>query len=193
MSNWYRQRKARLYPYEKEILAQYPKTTRGAGIYILTRKDKEENRAYIGQSIHVLQRIAEHMVDYDSHIDRSLKIYGLKTILNPKGWKLESYICDTSKLDSEETSRVAEYIAKGYDVYNKTSGGQGAGKRKIAEYQERKGYRQGVEIGRQRAVKEVAELFTKVDYEIKPKQTKAGTDSVNSVKAYDKIKALLEV
>lgn len=160
-ASWYRQRKAILYPYEREILTQYPKTPKGNGIYVLTRKKDNQNVAYIGQSIHVLQRIAEHMVDYKEHIDRSLKIYGLKTILNPQGWKLESIECNRDKLDIVETNYVADYIKKGYKVYNKTSGGQGEGKRKIAEYKEPKGYRKGVEYGYLKARKEIAKLFEK--------------------------------
>ena len=187
-ANWYRQRKAILYPYEKAISEQCPKTPTGSGIYILTRKEDGENKAYIGQSIHVLQRIAEHMVDYDSHIDRSLKIYGLKTILNPKGWKLESYVCDISKLDSEETSCVAEYIAKGYEVYNKTSGGQGEGKRKIAQYKEAKGYRKGVEYGYLKARKDIAKLFDKNLVAVIN-----GSTNKNKEKALEKFKEFIKV
>lgn len=189
--NWYRQRKAILYPFEREILTQYPKTPKGCGIYVLTRKENGELKAYIGQSIHTLQRMAEHMVDYNSHIDKSLKIYGLKTILNPQGWKLESIECDRDKLDIVETNYVADYIKKGYDVYNKTSGGQGVGKRQIAEYKERKGYRQGTEIGYKRAVKDISELLARVEFTVKPKLTQKGTESVNSVKAVERLKEIL--
>ena len=49
------------------------------------------------------------MIDYKGHIDRSLKIYGLKTILNPKGWKLETIECEKAKLDIIETNYIADY------------------------------------------------------------------------------------
>ena len=160
-ANWYRQRKAILYPYEKAILEQYPKTPTGSGIYVLTRSENGKNKAYIGQSIHILQRMAEHMIDHKGHIDKSLKIYGLKTILNPKGWKLETIECEKAKLDIVETNYIAYYEKNGYEVYNKTSGGQGEGKRKIAEYKEAKGYRKGVEYGYLKARKEIAKLFEK--------------------------------
>jgi hypothetical protein len=192
-ASWYRQRKAILKTYEKAILEQYPKTPTGSGIYVLTRSENGKNKAYIGQSIHILQRMAEHMIDHKGHIDKSLKIYGLKTILNPKGWKLEAIECEKAKLDIVETNYIAYYEKNGYEVYNKTSGGQGEGKRKIAEYKEAKGYRQGTEIGYKRAVKDISELLARVEFTVKPKLTQKGTESVNSVKAVEKFKEILGV
>ena len=74
--------------YKKAILEQYPKTPNTSGIYILTRKKDNDKCVYVGQSIHILQRI-RHMVDYKGYIDTSLSTHGLKSILNPfKRWNL---------------------------------------------------------------------------------------------------------
>ena len=161
MNNYFKQRMAILDTYKRAILNQYPNTPKDSGIYFLTRKKDDKNCIYIGQSIHILQRIAEHIFDHKGYIDNSLKEHGLKTLLNPKGWKLDFIECDKTELDFLEKKYIAEYQIKGWKVYNKTSGGQGVGKEKIAEFKEPKGYRKGTEYGYKKAQKEIAKLFEK--------------------------------
>ena len=180
----YRQRMAILETYKKAILEQYPKTPNTSGIYILTRKKDNDKCVYVGQSIHILQRIAEHMVDYKGYIDTSLSTHGLKSILNPKGWNLQFIECETSELDCLESKYIDEYKKAGYTVYNKTSGGQGVGKEKIAEYKPAKGYRQGLEQGKKNTVKELNGILKYFDLTLKK-------DNKLSQRALEKFNKLL--
>ena len=182
-----RQRMAILETYKKAILEQYPKTPLGSGIYILTRQNKDkENCVYVGQSIHILQRIAEHMYDYKGWIDTSLTTHGLKSILNPKGWNLKCLEFDKSELDLQESKYIEEFLKAGYNVYNLTSGGQGKGKEKIAEFKPRKGYNDGKQYGRRQLAKElkhIADNYLVIDLK---------KDNKSSQKALEKYFKLLE-
>lgn len=53
-----------------------------------------------------------------------------------------------SELDKWEQHYIKMYADNGYQLRNKTSGSQGAGKAKIDEYRPSKGYRDGIEQGR---------------------------------------------
>lgn len=147
--------------HKRAILKIYPDTPIGSGIYILKRTTKEENCVYVGQSVHVLKRIAEHLIDYKSHIDTSLTSHGLKSITNPKGWNLKCIEYNKSELDFYETKFIADYQNAGYKLYNLTGGSQGKGKVKIAEYAPRKGYNEGKKVGYENAQKYIAKLFDK--------------------------------
>lgn len=60
----------------KRLLEVNPSLTDESGIYFLTRTDENGFRyAYIGQAVHILQRLAQHLVGYQ-HIDLSLKNMG---------------------------------------------------------------------------------------------------------------------
>ena len=132
-----------------------------SGIYILTREE-----CYIGQSKHILTRIAEHLQRYDQHIDMSLKKYGLNSEENTSGWKLK-YIT-TNDLDEAEKKFIKLYQKDGYHMLNKTAGGQGEGKTKINEFKPAKGYRDGLEQGRNNLIKRL-QTISKYLY-IKPKK-----------------------
>ena len=159
-----------------------------SGIYILTRIDENNIKyAYIGQAKHILTRLAQHMVGYQ-HIDLSLKKHGLYSDINNYGWNVNSINCDESDLDDKEKYYVAEYANKGYQLRNKTAGGQGEGKSQIDEYRPHKGYRDGLEQGYKNASKEIANLFEKhLNY-----SKKSDKPNKNQDKAIEKFEEFLE-
>lgn len=58
---------------KKRLLEVNPKLDEESGIYFLTRIDENGFKyAYIGQAVHILTRLAQHLVGYQ-HIDLSLK------------------------------------------------------------------------------------------------------------------------
>lgn len=75
----YKQRYAILASNKKKLLKLFPTLTDDSGIYVLRREEDGIKYAYVGQSIHCLSRLAEHLVGYQ-HIDLSIKktrtIYG---------------------------------------------------------------------------------------------------------------------
>ena len=76
----------------------------------------------------------------------------------------------------------------GYQLRNKTAGGQGEGKFEIAETKPRKTYYDGIKQGYEKARKEVAKLFEKnLTYSINGKENK------NKQKALQKFKDFIEV
>lgn len=159
-----------------------------SGIYILTRIDENNIKyAYIGQAKHILTRLAQHMVGYQ-HIDLSLKKHGLYSDINNYGWNVNSINCDESDLDDKEKYYIAEYANKGYQLRNKTAGGQGEGKSQIDEYRPHKGYRDGLEQGYKNASKEIANLFEKhLNY-----SKKSDKPNKNQDKAIEKFEEFLE-
>lgn len=132
-----------------------------SGIYFLTRIDENKIKyAYIGQAKHILTRLAQHMVGHQ-HIDLSLKKHKLYSDNNTNGWNIDSINCNESELDEKEKYYISYYANKGYQLRNKTAGGQGEGKSQIDEYRPHKGYRDGIEQGYKNASKEISNLFEK--------------------------------
>jgi hypothetical protein len=66
--------------------------------------------------------------------------------------------CDKSQLDELEQKYIKMYADRGYQLRNATSGGQGEGKRDIAD-NPTKGYLEGLHNGYAKAQKEIAHLF----------------------------------
>lgn len=165
----------------KELLLKCnPKLNDGSGIYILTREENGFKFAYIGQAKHILTRLAQHLVGYQ-HIDLSLKSHKLYSQENPTGWKISFFNCEEKDLDRLEQEYIKKSANAGYQLRNKTAGGQGKGKVSIADSKPSKGYYDGVKQGYTNAQKEVANWFDKsLDYSIKGKPNK------NKEKAYDK-------
>ena len=167
---------------KRKLLKAFPNLTDESGIYILTRKENGFKFAYIGQAKHVLTRLAQHLVGYQ-HIDLSLKKHGLFSEENPTGWDVCAVRVLKEELDEKEQAFIKRYANAGYQLRNKTAGGQGDGKFEIAETRPRKTYQEGVKKGYEKARKEVAKLFEKsLDFSIKGKENK------NKVKAYEKFK-----
>lgn len=176
---------------KKRLLEVNPKLDDKSGIYFLTRVDEDGiNYFYIGQAKHILTRLAQHMVGYKQHIDRSLVKRGLYSDKNPYGWKLNFLHYPISELDKWEQYWILEYTKKGYQCrYNKTSGSQGEGKEKINEFKPSKGYHDGLKQGYKNATKDIKHLIDKhLIVSIKPEKA----NNKISIKAFEKFNAILE-
>ncbi len=178
---------------KQRLLKVMPSLTEESGIYILTREENGFKYAYVGQAKHILTRLAEHLKAscgiFDKktqHIDYSIRKHGLKTEENPNGWDITTIICKEDELNEAEQDLIRHYANNGYQMRNKTAGGQGVGKFEIAETRPRKNYHDGLKQGYSKAQKEVKKLFEKnLDYSIKGKENK------NKIKAYEKFKAFI--
>lgn len=145
----------------KRLLEVNSSLTDESGIYFLTRTDENGFRyAYIGQAVHILQRLAQHLVGYQ-HIDLSLKKHGLYADDNPYGWKIGFLNFPISELDKQEQHYIKVYADSGYQLRNKTSGSQGEGKAKIDEYRPTKGYRDGIRQGKINLARELSNIAEK--------------------------------
>lgn len=170
---------------KRKLLKAFPHLTEESGIYVLTRAENGFKYAYIGQAKHILTRLAQHLMGYQ-HIDLSLKKHGFKSVENPTGWSIHFQAYEISELDEREQYWIKHYANAGYQLRNKTAGGQGDGKFEIAETKPRKTYQEGVKQGYEKARKEVANLFEKsLECAIKGKENK------NKVKAYEKFKLFI--
>ena len=123
----YRQIKAIEKKNKERILGHCPDIPETSGIYILTREESGFKYAYIGQAKHLLTRMAQHLNGYQ-HIDLSLKKHGLWSEKNPCGWKVMWEAFTEEELDVAEQLYIKEYANRGYQLRNKTIGGQGKGK-----------------------------------------------------------------
>ncbi len=159
-----------------------------SGIYFLTRTDESGiDYAYIGQAKHILSRLAQHLVGYQ-HIDLSLKKHGLFDENNPYGWRINALPYEISVLDEMEQHYIKEYALQGYQLRNKTAGGQGKGKTQIDEYRPAKGYRDGLEQGKKNLAKELSHIIDKhLIVSIKPEKK----HNKVSIKAFEKFNNLL--
>ena len=170
---------------KRKLLKAFSELTDESGIYILTRKENGFKYAYIGQAKQILTRLAQHLVGYQ-HIDRSLKKHGLYSKENPTGWDIAFVGYSIRELDEAEQKFIKLYANAGYQLRNKTAGGQGDGKFEIAETKPRKTYQEGIKQGYVKAQKEVAKLFEKnLVYTINGKENK------NKAKAYEKFRAFV--
>ena len=157
-----------------------------SGIYILTREENGFKYAYVGQAKHILTRLAEHLSGWQ-HIDKSLKAHGFISEENPTGWFVRWEVHTIEALDEIEQEYIKLYANYGYQMRNKTAGGQGKGKVVIAETREPKGYRDGLKQGYKNAKRDVAKLFDKnLTYSINGKPNK------NKEKALKKFQEFLE-
>ena len=173
---------------KKRILEINPNVDDGSGIYFLTRMDEDLIRyAYIGQAKHLLTRLAQHLSGYQ-HIDLSLRKHGLYTTDNIYGWKVGFLHFPAEQLDEMEQKYIRQYAQSGYQLRNKTAGGQGDGKKQIDDYRPAKGYRDGIEQGKRMLAREllsIAEKHLKIDL----REDKSGNKI--SQKQYEKFMALI--
>ena len=158
-----------------------------SGIYILTREEDGFKYAYVGQAKHILTRLAQHLNGYQ-HIDLSIKKHGFYNIFNNlTGWFVSYLTYDIAELNDREQYFIKLYANAGYQLLNKTAGGQGKGKFEIAEIKPRKNYYDGLKQGYEKARKEIAKLFEKnLTFAINGKPNK------NKEKALLKFKAFIE-
>jgi hypothetical protein len=173
----------------KKLLQVNPNLDDNSGIYFLTRVDENGFRyAYIGQAVHILQRLAGHLVGYQ-HIDLSLKKHGLYADDNHHGWKIGFLNFPISELDKQEQHYIKAYADYGYQLRNKTSGSQGEGKAQIDEYRPQKGYRDGIKQGRKNLARELSSIADK-HLTISVRADKQGNKV--SEKQFEKFKKLLK-
>ena len=156
----YKQIKAIEQANKRKLLKAFPLLKENSGIYILKREENGFKYAYIGQAKHILTRLAQHLSGYQ-HIDLSLKKHGLYSKENPTGWEIGFVLCGIERLDEKEQALIKAYSNAGYQLRNKTAGGQSDGKFEIGETRPRRTYQEGVAQGYEKARKEVAKLFEK--------------------------------
>ena len=173
----------------KRLMKINPKLDDGSGIYFLTRTDENEiSYFYIGQAVHIIQRMCSHLTGYQ-HIDLSIKKRGFYSEENPFGWKINFIHYPVEQLDKMEQYWILEYTKKGYQCrYNKTSGSQGKGKEKINEFRPAKGYRDGIQQGKitlARELKHIIDIHLNVS--IRPEKA----NNKVSIKALEKFNDLL--
>ena len=174
---------------KQRLLKVNPRLDDESGIYFLTRTDEDNiSYFYIGQAVHILTRLAQHLVGYQ-HIDLSIKKRGLYSADNPYGWKVNFMHYPKSELDKWEQYWILEYTKRGYQCrYNKTGGGQGEGKEKINEFRPAKGYRDGIKQGKinlARELSSIAEKHLKIEIREDKKNNKV------SQKQFEKFKELM--
>ncbi len=175
---------------KNRLLAVNPKLDDKSGIYFLTRVDENQIKyAYIGQAKHILTRLAQHLVGYQ-HIDLSLKKHGLYIDDNRYGWNVGFLHFPLAQLDEKEKYYIKMYAQHGYQLRNKTAGGQGDGKSQIDEYRPHKGYRDGLKQGRKNLARELSHIAEK-HLKIEIREDKAGNKV--SQKQYQKFMELLKV
>ena len=183
-----RKAKAKEAKNKKRLLALNPNLDEGSGIYFLVRKDENGIKyAYIGQAKHLLTRLAQHLSGYQ-HIDLSLKKHGLYSSENIYGWKIGFLHFQISELDFMEKKFIQMYSNNGYQLRNKTAGGQGEGKTQIDDYRPAKGYRDGIAQGRKNLAKELTNIIDKhlcISIKEEKKNNKV------SIKAFEKFNDLL--
>ena len=173
---------------KKRLLAIDPYLDERSGIYFLTMKDENGiSYAYIGQAKHLLTRLAQHLSGYQ-HIDLSLKKHGLYSSENIYGWKIGFNHYQIDNLDDAEQYYIRLYANNGYQLRNKTAGGQGEGKTQIDDYRPAKGYRDGIAQGRKNLAKELTNIIDKhlcISIKEEKKNNKV------SIKAFEKFNDLL--
>ena len=175
---------------EKRIKKICPKITNSSGIYVFHRTDEAGiRRGYCGQALHLLERCASHLAEYD-HIALSLKKHGFYSAENPYGWKLDYKTCPKSELDDKEINTIKAFADKGFQMYNVTAGGQGLGKVVSGQYKQPKNYTQGIQQGKKMLARElssIAEKHLKIEIREDKKNNKI------SQRQYEKFMDLLKV
>jgi hypothetical protein len=175
MASNYRQIMAIRKANEDKIRRLCSSATDNPGIYLFWRVDSNGFRfCYIGQARTLCKRMAEHLSGYQ-HIDLSIKkhkFYDKEN--NPWGYHVEVLEeCALEDLDERERYWIKYYADQGYQLRNKTSGGQDCEKVALGDGKSNRGYREGIVQGRKNTQKEIAELFDKyLTYDIKGKPGK---------------------
>ena len=185
----YRQIYARKAECEKRIKEVCPECPNRPGIYVFHRVDEETGLSfcYIGQARSLISRIAQHLHEYD-HIALSLKKRGLfDRKENPNGWKVSYMECPLSALDGEEKRMITEWGNNGWQLFNRTAGGQGDGKVIFDNKRQAKTYREGLAQGYLNARREVAHWFNLHLAVSMKKPTK------NAEKAYNKFMEFIDL
>lgn len=167
MASNYAQIKAIEEKNKQRFLALNPKLTETSGIYILFREENGIRFAYVGQAKRLLTRLAQHLVGYQ-HIDLSLKKHGLKSKDNPNGYDVSFERVPLHYLDERERYWITHLANMGYQLRNKTLGGQDEGKLGLDNQKPSRGYHDGLAQGRKSLAKELRHIIDTHHFEIKP-------------------------
>lgn len=143
---------------EQRILKVCPDCPNTSGIYFLLREEDGFKFAYIGQSVNILQRLADHLQGYQ-RIDLSIKKHGLWNEENPTGYKVHFLEFPKDLLDEKEQKYIRQYANAGYQLRNLTSGSQGQGKKGFENARQPKTYTEGVVQGEKNMAKQIKHLF----------------------------------
>lgn len=142
---------------KERILKVCPNCPETSGIYFLFREEDGFKYAYIGQSVNILQRLADHLQGYQ-YIDLSIKKHGLWSEENQTGWVIHFLVFPKEQLDEKEQYYIKKYANAGYQLRNVESGGN-LGKTDIGERKPSKKYFDGVEQGKKTLAKELKHII----------------------------------
>jgi hypothetical protein len=172
---------------EERILKVCPNCPNTSGIYFLLREEDGFRYGYIGQALHLRDRLGSHLSGYQ-HIDLSIKKHGLWSEENPTGYRVHFLEFAENLLDEMEQKYIKQYANAGYQMRNATSGSQGVGKKGLDNQRQPRTYYEGLNNGYERARKEIARLFDlHLDY-----TTKKQPPTKLQEKALQKFKDFLE-
>jgi hypothetical protein len=142
---------------KRRFILLNPSLTEQSGIYILHREENGIKYAYVGQAKHLLTRLAQHLSGYQ-HIDLSLKKHGLANE-KPKGYRVDFKLYPISELDNAERDWIRYMADRGYQLRNKTIGGQDEGKGGLDNQKASRGYHDGLAQGRKSLAKELKHII----------------------------------
>lgn len=173
---------------KKRILSVCPQADEKCGIYILARQENGIKYAYVGQAKHLLTRLAQHLTGFQ-HIDNSIRKHGFYNEGKLDGYHILTFHCEQDRLDEMERHWVQVYANRGYQLRNKTLGGQDTGKAGLdVEHKQPKGYYDGLQQGYLNARREIAKLFkANLIAQIN------GNDGVRKQKALDKFNEFINI
>lgn len=154
----YKQLYAKKKANEQRIKKVRPDVPECSGIYLLTRYEDGFKYAYVGQAKNLLSRLADHLSGFQ-HIDLSIKKHGLFSTDNPTGWRIQFQEFPVEQLDEQERRLIKLYADNGFQLRNKTAGGQDTGKSGIADNRPNKGYYDGLAQGRKNLAKELRHIL----------------------------------
>lgn len=173
---------------KERIMRVCPQASESSGIYILTRVENNIKYGYVGQAQHVLTRLAQHLSGYQ-HIDLSIKKHGFYNEGKLNGYHIVIMNYNESVLNEAERHWIEVYANRGFQMRNKTLGGQDEGKKGLdAEHKQPKGYYDGLKQGYLNARREISKLFkTYLIAQIN------GTDGVRKQNALNKFNEFINI
>ena len=172
---------------KERILKVCPNCPETSGIYFLLRREDGFKYAYIGQSVNILQRLADHLQGYQ-YIDLSIKKHGLWSEENPTGWEINFLTFPKDQLDEKEQFFIKKYANAGWQLRNITGGSQGKGKFNIGQNKQPKTYTEGVVQGEKNMAKRIKHLFD-LHLDFAPKKS---PPTVNQQKALQKLQDIFD-
>ena len=173
---------------KERILRVCPQANENSGIYVLTRVENNIKYGYVGQAQHILTRLAQHLSGYQ-HIDLSIKKHGFYNEGKLNGYHIVIMNYNENVLNEAERHWIEVYANRGFQMRNKTLGGQDEGKKGLdVDHKQSKGYYDGLKQGYLNARREISKLFkTYLIVQIN------GTDGVRKQKALNKFNEFINI